>query len=513
MELSKNTKRLFWLIVLAGILARLYSFLVLPESALADAPYHALLSRNILESGQLFSETFMRTPILAVAPLYYLLEASFLAFANFPATTPVLHIFPALLSFATLALSYPLFKHFLKDKAVIALAFLSIIPWGIRYGTVNYPENLAMLLLAANLLLTIKYASSLRTLFLFPLPILLIALAISKPLMLPIAILIALYLAFISFKNSKSKAALSFSAATAIISVVIFALLMIGFSTISDPSALEDFTEQRYTAPKTTLLTFALESHASFYDFPPKESFQRVPLLSQFDPFLAALLFSIILLPLTIALIAGAVTVIKKHLKENNYFLPLTLLLILIISAYSLYVGIEEVGFFYMRPLLPLLPICALFLGIGYLTISKNALLRKLAILSLATFAIYSLAYTSVSANYYAGIYSQHEGMYSAISELPGDVKIFNGEKGRAIGLYAHKHFDDAISKERVIEKTLYELPAPELNQILKENSYTHLAATCFRTPWKEHMLQMLRESEYFESIYKDDCTEVLRIN
>ncbi len=554
---SYTERILLYSIIALGLFSHIFNLIVLPESALADAPFHVLLGRQIAESGELFAPTFMRTAILQVAPLYYVLEASLAVMSsNFLQLlyVPFARLLPAIFTLLILMLSFLLFRRLFPRTWLLPFAFVAIFPWGIRYGAVNYPENLLAVLLLAALLLLLSYFSAgqwhgkgqSKAALLVALVPVLAALALVKSYTPIIAALLAFALAAVLFVHRGRKSALLF-AALSLLMLSPFAMLWASAQQGSAQAAstLTEIYGERYAIPETSPLAYLFDSHASFYDFPPRESFARVPLLSGFSYWHVSLVFSLVMLPLTVLMLIGAFYVLSSRPTPFRSFWLLSLTLLAAVLAIALYTG-REVGFIFMRPLVPFFTIFAALLGKGFEAASaawlqgsavqrkqawagasikwpaaRNAarLLAKLALVSLAVFSIYSLAYTSVSAQYYADVHSKHAQLYAQISNLPEDVKIHNAEIGRAIGLYTARKYDDlpgmwmqciGVPAESCINPDNPEAVA----EALRSNNFTHIAVSCYRSPWQQHeqTLRALERSGAISQIYSDSCASLYEI-
>lgn len=143
-------KRLFFVLLILGILLRLFYGFGVPDNAFTDNLHHLKNTRAIMQApGKLLE---LPGPTF---PLYYALNA--IALTIFGLSWPGTRVFPFLLQLAQLILSFLLFKQFSRDRLAIGagMAFVLFHPMLIRYGGLNYTGTLtSVFLLATALFLT-----------------------------------------------------------------------------------------------------------------------------------------------------------------------------------------------------------------------------------------------------------------------------------------------------------------------------------------------------------------------
>jgi len=121
-------KRIFWVLLVLGIVSHAFSLAVLPDSAYSDTAYHLTQIKR--------ATTATYELDLMELPLYYFLSTP-VALA-FPMGFPFTKIMPALVTAALFYFSYLLFRREFGENYIIPLAFMANIPILIRYGSVNY---------------------------------------------------------------------------------------------------------------------------------------------------------------------------------------------------------------------------------------------------------------------------------------------------------------------------------------------------------------------------------------
>ena len=192
-----------------------------------------------------------------------------------------------------------------------------------------------------------------------------------------------------------------------------------GFVFCSTPSGDPEFTAD-YNNPKPFTLDFWLKSFLSFFDFPPQESFERIALLNAVPWSMSAAIFSIILLPVFLLLVFGGM----KFWNEKNFAGRLIVILVIIEFLVALYISFVDerlLEMLYVRFLLVIMPLLALLFAKGFQEL-KQSHFKKIAAISLLLFALYSLAFTGVSAAYYNSIEQNHQGLYNFASTLPENL-------------------------------------------------------------------------------------------
>ncbi|MFA4907578.1 MAG: glycosyltransferase family 39 protein, partial [archaeon] len=421
----------FWAVFFIGILARFVSFALLPEAAYTDALHHLMLSRDII-----LQQAFLLPNWILPPPLMHALSASASILAGLSLEFPFVRAIPIIVTVAFLLSCYLLFrKLFGNENFIIPLSFIVVFPWLVRYGTVNYAENLALLLLVFSLYALLRFREAMRAEWLVLLAFLVPAFALTKlnaTLLAPLLFILVLVSAF------RKKIPLKWIALFAIIAIALSAFWFVSTHNAfgywseldaSRPVEGAEFQSRGSITPQSLFL-----SHLSLYDFPPTESFRNIPQLSGLPVVPLQALFFLLTIPLTLAMLWGFFRAMKSpHGRKLHLMLGIMALALIGLSVWN-----RVNGVLYIRYLIPIIPLAAVFFCRGFVEM-KSAKMKSVLALCFAVFAVYSLALTSVSAYYYAKNLEQSNGMIEFVKALPKDTKIFSQESGRAIAFYSGK--------------------------------------------------------------------------
>lgn len=517
-------RRLFLAVLLAGIAARLFVFLTLPESALIDSMVHLANARDVLESGFATSPENFDLTTISLSPLYYILVAGIFALSGLPLTFPFIKIIPFAMSALQLLLAYIFFRKVFPNSPGTSggwefpTAFVAVFPWLIHYGAVNYVETFVSVLLLAAFIVLLKLRENPTPINASLLGIILAGMALSKITGLAFAIIIALAALYVLLRKRNILPAVFFA-------LLFLAPLFLWNASLAVQGAggdevaglISPLASQENLARKSAVLLsppYAFNSYLSFFGFPPEGTFSRIPFLRELPLLPLELLFVLATLPLAIAALAGA----YRSLRKERSFEGITILLVLLAglgfsTAYAELGSMRTVGYMTMRYMISTIPLLGFLVAKGLPGMKQN--LKTVFKVSLLLFAVYSLAYVSVSSLYYANVYAQHAPLYEFCSTLGGDAKVYDEVKGRPIYFYAEtKPMRLIIDLESENPSGyLHTLAPAQLHEKLKENSFTHLSISCYRNPWSEKEMMALEAASMFRQVFKDDCSTVYELS
>lgn len=497
------------ILILVGIAARLFSIFVLPESAYSDALFNLTMASNIIGNHTVLPIAQFFYPALVLAPLYHVLNAAGLLLAGATVQSPTIRVLPVVLSSLQLVLSFLLLRTiFPKNRPAVflGLAFVAMCPWLIRYGTVNYTETLASVLVLATLLFLLRMERSQSLTSKSLAAILIAATALSRLNMLVFFVPFAMLYGAHSAAKSRGRAgALAFLLVALILSGAWF-----GFAYLSNPAGSVESVSQIVKSGIDVsagdklgrdYVEYIAVSHASLYDFPPLDSFPRVPLLAGLQAKALLAIFSLAVLPITVAVIFGMVSVFR-HRTPARVCIALTIILALAFAFVVELTDIRPIGMIYVRYMIPVMPLLAVPLADGF-TAMHSRTAKRLVVASLALFAFYSLAYTSVSAQFYLQNYIEQQPLFSAVSALPQGATLYAEAHNRAIGFY---------SGHPVATGELSVLDGPSLSDAFNRNGIDYVADTCYRSPWNGK-LKTLESNGLLSLVYADACNSLYAVS
>ncbi|MFH1225456.1 MAG: hypothetical protein V1676_06665 [Candidatus Diapherotrites archaeon] len=491
--------------ILIVLFARLFSLAVLPEAAYADSFRHVMISQDIMNYGTLDMADNIDSPLWWVPPpLYYLVFSSVFFLTGLPIGQYIIKILPLFFAVVQLLLFFLVSRKLFAENWKVPFALFAAFPLVIRYGSVNYAENLALIFVLACTLLALRIRDARKPvtlLSLVPLAFCLGALSISKlngAVLVPFLAAAAYYL----LKNGAGKkTAAIFIIFSALLSSAWFAANYVkygyadrsfyispalhetGESDLSLLSALPQNLAMLASSPEMLSAGFV-----QFWDFPP---FGLLP--EQFLPALV-LAFALVVLPLYYALFTGALSAART----KRFFFALGALAT---AAIAVMVIARTIDLWYFRLLFPIVPFIAILFGYGWLELRKNKTAQRLVFLALMLFALYSFAYTSYTAIYYANDQANSASLYAQIALLPEDAKIaIQPNLLHAVNFISGR---DAIWKEIGFSAS----SATELHAKLLSFGVTHLATVCRKDPWDKEMLAELQSEGKLRLLFRENCS------
>lgn len=493
--------KIFLAIFIIGLIARVFTLAVLPESALVDSLYHISVAEKIA-AGQ-------AVPLIdrvVISPLYYVFSASLHIISNFPFEMPFVRMLPIIITILFFICAFLLFRKLFPKTCIIPLAFSSIFPWLVRYGAVNYIDVLSAALLCFILYLfidineknkqNVKYAA-------------ISALAVSAFILLKLNTIALWPIIFIAFlwlfaknRDSRIHAAAFAVIALALSGAWLASASMQGYGTevTLKPAAVAAYTAEMGIAG---IANSVFVSHLSFYDFPPPESFAYIPLLANLPVSTLQIIFTIIALPITIAILLGFWRMWKRRSAINLFILLLIFaaILFMLVMSYSEPARLRG-GLMYIRYLIAVMPLFGIAFAYGLDSLKGKA--RTIAIISFVLFAVYAFAYAGISSLFYANVYEKHSGLFEFAKTLPEGAKIHSKENGKALVFYSNVQAGEIAG--------IYDMPADEIYSELLEGKFTHIAVSCYRNEWKEEKINELAQQGFAKQVYKDDCASVYEL-
>ncbi len=511
--IKKHAFKVFLFVLLLGILARIISFLVLPEDTYSDAVFHLDLVRTMIETGSI-AEIQAILPM----PLYHFALFIFFVITGLPLEMPFVRIIPFVISLMQILFAYLLFRELfskkkefqknlpsynskeLQDKILVIMGVAFVASHAVLsiFSTVNFTGPIAAMFVLSSFWLLAKINNSFKinyfeiALFIvsvFALSLTKLNATIAVPALI-IGLAVVLYYKKVSFVRIGTIVAILLilsSAWFAFNSLTIGSPL--GFSSGEVSAGItEEILTTRITAERA--LFFPL----NFWYFPNSDLFEKVGLSNFY--IISLILFFIAILPLFISMLIGMYDSFKK--KKIVYLAMF--LAIVFISFIVIKRGFES------RLFLPVLPLFGIFVVYGFSSI-KNKYFKSAIILSFLIFGLFSFGYVTGSALYFNSQNQDVSGLYEFMSDLPDNSKILSSSEHRRISFNTgiDSHFIHNMSKMTSEAQLLS--PA-------NENGFTHYAVTCRDDSVIDSNLKAsLISNNSLSEIYRDDCSVLYVIN
>src|SRR3989338_9270174 len=134
--------KIFLAIFIIGLIARIFTLAVLPESALVDSLYNVSIAKDAA-----LQQAVPLVGNVIISPLYYVFSASLHLLSGFPFEMPFVRIIPIFITIVFFACAFLFFRKLFPKNYIVPLAVSSIFPWLVRYGAVNNIDVLSAALL------------------------------------------------------------------------------------------------------------------------------------------------------------------------------------------------------------------------------------------------------------------------------------------------------------------------------------------------------------------------------
>jgi len=173
-----SERKIFFAIIVAAILARVFAIVMMPDAPLTDTLFHLSITKYIIEFGAI-PWAGIGSGTMPV-PLFHILAAvPFIVFPiEFNLTTA--RMFPTIFSTLQLILSYVLLKKMFPKTWYIGFALIAMQPLLIIYGSLNYLETLASVTVLLCFYIYYCYLQTRKTMYLIVMPFALALMALSK---------------------------------------------------------------------------------------------------------------------------------------------------------------------------------------------------------------------------------------------------------------------------------------------------------------------------------------------
>src|SRR3989338_2179365 len=295
--------KIFLAIFIIGLIARIFTLAVLPESALVDALYNVSVAKDAA-----LQQAVPLVGNVIISPLYYVFSASLHLLSGFPFEMPFVCIIPIFITIVFFACAFLFFRKLFPKNYIVPLAFSSMFPWLVRYGAVNNIDVLSAAVLCFILYLFLEIKEQEKPAMKYAV---LSAIAISGFILLKlntIALWPVIFFAFVWLfaLNKKNKAnAMAFAVIVLALSFAWFAIASLQGYGISEKFYTGEVAGYVAEMGIAGIANSVFVSHLSFYDFPPEESFGYVPLLRGVPVAAVQGIFTVLVLPITIAILLG----------------------------------------------------------------------------------------------------------------------------------------------------------------------------------------------------------------
>lgn len=503
-------KALLFAIIALAIIARVFALLAFPDSALNDGILHLYMSKS-LTGTVLFPEGY---EISMPPPLQHFALAYFFSLSGLEWRGLFLKIVPFALSLAFLAGCFLLFRKALGKLHLLAFAFVAVNPWLIIYFSINYTEAFAATAMVFAALFALKFFENPGVKNAALLGFCTACLGLSKLNATFVAVAFALSVIGVSlvfrkglFKSAKALfcSLSSFVLFSAAFPLAWFAMqyLREGFFVL--PNVAENFFSYPLPPGSNPLLMFfksAFSSSIEFWGYPSASIAQNSIPSGLLLPSMGA--FFLMVLPLTLALAAGFFLLLRKSEKR-----PFMVAAFVAIAANIVFVLTHGNPFLsgdslYWRYFIPVLPLAAIPLAVGFEKMFKGRLFAGVALASLVAFSAFSLCYSSYFALHFNSTHAGYEELYSYLDTLPEGSAVFTADLGRQVSFFSKTSVCPASTWNSNLEedpKAIVFHSTPEgTAKILKESGCTHVVVTSYyREAWSAEKISELLDAGVLE--------------
>ena len=405
-----DSKKILALIIVLIVCARIFTAIVLPDTAYTDALYHLQITKEITKTGFLPFESnskelaFMDMQGTVPQPFFHAALATIFVASGTGFGFELAGFFPVFITALQLALSFLLSRLFFendKKAALIAFAFMAMQPVLAIYYSTNYTDAIAGLLVLFCFYLLVKFEKTKNHAFLFLLAFAAAAAAVSK--LTAIAVVPALIVGLLYYA-SKSK----IRNAKKIAAIAVLLILIVSAAAWFLPEFLRNQQNQELgffqkffganAGQIDTLLELTPESYAKphlsnpvalvapltdgFWFFLAPQLQSNIPAVNIVGIGTIQIIFAAFSLPLMLVFFYGFYKILRK--REKYSFLILLIFLLGIIP-FMVYLRNRV----YPRMLLALIPFFGLIFAYGWREI-KQQNLQKIVLALFAVMAVYS---------------------------------------------------------------------------------------------------------------------------
>ncbi len=507
-----NGRKLLLYALVAALVIKLLALAFLPETELVDTMFH-LHQARLIQATQGMDAKLLDTAL----PLYYLVVNALLSFL--PIALPFTKLVPFALTLAFVGLAYLFYRRAFGSGYLLPLVFLLSLPALTLFGSVNYTNAFAALvvLAAAHFLAPPRKAPTRTHFLLAGFFVSLIPFThVTATLAFPAFFLGWAWLAHKRFSRRTFCALAAFFLLLAgawygarILSEHCLATGLFGCGGIPNPlpglqgyTAINGFGQgpegvKLEKVARLPLFDTAFRASLDLWGFPPYGTLEGV--LGPTSTFLAGALFSLLTLALTLLLLRGLFSFWRTNKTHVLAFLS---------NHYATFHGIVFFGGLsdYARYALPteFVASAAIFAG---LRSPWPPLARKLFKACLAVFLVYSLVYSLAFVYYFHGVYEKHAGLYAFADTLPKQSNVFSSTRHQQIEFLTGLR---SSGKEELFGQPMsYAL----VDGVLKAGGFTHLAWTCYKDLVPRPLVDQLEANGRLKPIYSDSCTQVYTLN
>jgi len=499
--------KIFAAIIVLAILARIFVLFTLPDTALTDSLYHLTITKYIVQNYAIPFQGIPESGVSALpVPLFHLLTAGFFILFQLPVNLEVAKIFPFIFSFLQLLLSFLLLKRMFPKNWVFGFAFVAMQPLMAIFGGVNYLETIASVTVLLCFFVYWRYLETGSKKLILAMPFALMLLTISKE---NATIFVPAFFAFFLCGIWRKKSPAAGKANFALISyfVVVSVLLCsawfaINFIETGQASVIGANVSKLIvnTAPPTFegIFLYPLNFNAGFWFFLPL-GFESM--LFDISSSMVFAVFTLISFPFLMLIFYGLVKGLFN--RKSPLFMPFVLLAVCLVISFVPLLSRSQ-RFVHGRLLLPVMPL----LGIAFSNAFKELKFpwKKFFTLLFLLLALYAAVFSCFYALHFYQSYNDHVPLYEFVKDLSDESKIvIHGNKTRQVEFIAGKK---AISPTNFMR-----LESEQLYLKLNESGITHLAATCYKNPWNNDILEELERQGKLVKIFSDDCSNLYGVN
>ncbi|MDD5163423.1 MAG: glycosyltransferase family 39 protein [Candidatus ainarchaeum sp.] len=529
-------KKIIFVLIAIVLVARIFTAVMLPDTAYTDTIYHLSIAKEISKTGAMpFNSDAKELAWQGIngelpPQFFHVAIANLFIASGTEFNFDLIAFFPLAVMLLQLGLVFLICRLFFESYgkgsslALIAFLFAAIQPVFGIYSSVNYPDSFAALFVLFSVYLLVKFERTKNTAFLFLLPFAVSAAALSK---LTAMILLPVFLLAIVFYSVRSKVKHAKKIAVAI---ALATFLLSSFWYFSDfqrqsiehpelsffqkffpsnTSEIKNLTEAgSFTlvdSPLNSPPDFIVQFNESFWFFLPYSLQSNVPFMGIFSIETLRLLFAILTFPILAVTICGFLLIMFK--REKYWLL---ILLLFIFAAVPFAERLQRI--ISMRMLLPVLPFFGIFFARGLLGLreSKPVIGKVVLALFLLT-VVYSLGFMVSTALYYEKSFAEARPAYEFIKTLPEDSRLV-AQRHLVRGIIFFGNHDANRDWDEYAAMNAEKLYA--VLKGLKANSKVdYLLWTCSKNPWNPGALAELESRKLLVPVFRSECSKVYEIN
>ena len=484
--------KIFFALFLLGLIVFSVNLVFLPETSFQDASLY--LNKTIaLLNGEELVGAFNFKPIL-MAMFFGLTGLSVIGFSK---------VFPLIIFVVSVLALYWLARQLCFRHRFLPLALFANSYWVTNFFSLNYngPLVACFVLLYASVFLWIlrsreKKLLPLAFMVLFLLPVFC---SLTKMSGLVLSVPMLLFGAWL-VKEKSGIGLKKLWGSLLVILFVLFGVILFFSEKLQDvlgwvEPTLKLFVFRLLTEPFSYVVHLVFV-YLRLFNYPPNECLNIVWFGGLVD--FTKLVFVVMTLPLAIVFVSSTLRAIDSR-KKNLFLLMVSGLVVtnflIIVLEY-----LPLATFVLPRYLIPTIALSCLLFGVGYGFLKNNY--KKLVVISLIVFCVYSAGYGLVSTNHHYNNWVAHEPSLGFVSDL-GDVNVLTSFSTEALRLHTGSRVVPFIA-----ETNFY-----GFNNVVRGNRVNYIYFDCYSERMNKLYLEELLLLDLVSVVYEDSCVTVFKVN